>query len=181
MRINKVRCFSILILTCFSFLSQQSLYSIDTKPLRLINARVIMVPNLNQIRVIINQPNQNIRSQFFDINLIGVSKRGQNIALNNSEARYRLERMILQKWVKIRLKKFPDNKQRRKTRLFGYVYFKHGKYFRSLNAFIIREGYAQIESDYHFTLYNEYKMLESKAKKERKGLWLVILGFSPDD
>jgi len=59
-------------------------------------------------------------------------------------------------------------------RLLRYVFLEDGRF---LNEIILREGYASVYLRGEFSLKDEFKRLEKKARREKKGLWKEIKGL----
>ncbi|MDZ4713067.1 MAG: thermonuclease family protein [bacterium] len=75
---------------------------------------------------------------------------------------------------KVRLEKDPgyDNVDKY-NRLLRYVYFEDGTL---VNAKILEDGYANVFYDKSISKINEFKKLESDARKNKKGLWGEVDG-----
>jgi len=54
------------------------------------------------------------------------------------------------------------------NRLAVYVYLKDGTF---LNAEMIKQGYAYVDTLFYFKYLKEFRELENQARKERRGLW----------
>ena len=99
------------------------------------------------------------------VQLIGVNA-PEPTELYSEEATMYLQEFLLDDLIYLR---FDENKFDKHDRILGYVYRVSDGVF--VNLEVIREGYAEVDLRYPFKYKDLFTEYESRAKKERVGLW----------
>ena len=103
------------------------------------------------------------------VQLIGVNA-PEPTELYSEEATMYLQEFLLDDLIYLR---FDENKFDKHDRILGYVYRASDGIF--VNLEVIREGYAEVDLRYPFKYKDLFMDYESRAKKDRKGLWGIII------
>ncbi len=103
------------------------------------------------------------------VQLIGVNA-PEPTELYSEEATMYLQEFLLDDLIHLR---FDENKFDKHGRILGYVYRASDGIF--VNLEVIREGYAEVDLRYPFKYKDLFMDYESRAKKDRKGLWGIII------